>query len=161
MQDGEEFPCACVAAVVVEVVAEARLLETVAAGDDVQKKPAVRDALERCRLMRDQCRGNQSRPESDEELQPIRFARKRRRGDPCVFAPCSRRREDGMEILGLGRARDLGQIGKAGSPMTSGKFDEVAIVARAGEAATVAVGRKIPVKMNSAVHAFAPADAVL
>jgi hypothetical protein len=46
----------------VEVVAELALLERVAAGDDVEQQPAAGDPLERRRLMRGQCGGDEARP---------------------------------------------------------------------------------------------------
>jgi hypothetical protein len=46
-QHGDELACPVIAAIVVEPISEAALLDGVATGHDIQQKPSARDALER------------------------------------------------------------------------------------------------------------------
>src|SRR6185295_15932274 len=107
-----------IALVVVEEVAEPSLLGWVAARDDVQIESATRDALVGRGHLRRQRRGDESGPEGDEEPQPVRLARERRGEDPCVLAPCPRRRQRAREAELLRRPPHLQEVVDRGLPAT-------------------------------------------
>ena len=73
----QEFAGSVVPLVVIEPVPEPLLLDVVAAADDVQQHPALREPLQRRGLLRGQRRRDESGTERDEELQPFGFGQQR------------------------------------------------------------------------------------
>jgi hypothetical protein len=67
----QKLPRAGVTLVVAEPIAEPALLEVVASADDVEQHAALREPLQRRRLLSRQRRRHQTRPERDKELQPL------------------------------------------------------------------------------------------
>jgi len=139
-QDGEELVGAGVAGVVVVVVAEALLLDRVAAGDDVEQEPAAGDALVGGGHLRGQGGGDGAGAERDEEPQPLGLADERGRGDPGVLAERAGRGEHAPEAEALGGAGDLGEVVDVGfavrgvlGPVSVQALDDGAPVARGGE----------------------------
>ncbi|WSM82126.1 hypothetical protein OIF68_06235 [Actinacidiphila glaucinigra] len=94
----------------VQVVAEAALLDGVPAGDDVEQEPAPGDPLVGRRHLRGQDRREDPRPERDQELQPFGVLRQRDRGQPRVLAPGAGGRQDGLDAQPAGRPGDLRQV---------------------------------------------------
>ena len=135
-----------------EVVAEARLLDRVAAGDDVEQEPAAREALEGLHLLGGQggCEG--SRPERDEELQPGRDLGEHRARDPGVLAPGAGRCQHGFVAEVVGGLRDLGSDRPASRVVAESApsvTTSLRPAPRCRDAATVTGSGQIPVRMKS------------
>ena len=92
-QDREELVGAGVALVLVRWSPKRRLLDRVAAGDDVEQQPAAGEPLVRRGHLRGERRRDQARPERDQELQALGLLGQRRRGEPGVLAPRAGGRE--------------------------------------------------------------------
>ncbi len=108
--DVEELARHRIALVVIEEDAVALVLDGIAAGDDVDQKPAIGDAIERRRHPRRHARRLQAGPHSYEVAQPLGPGRDRRSDDPGILA-ASPGRQQHAEIAELvGGLRDLAQV---------------------------------------------------
>ena len=150
-KDGKELRGAEVSLVVAEVVAEPGLLDRVATRHDVQQQPSTRDALEGRRLVGGQGRRDEARSEGDQELQPCGHLGQGGRGDPGVLAPGSGRREHRLEPEELGGAGDFAEVsdGRRSDSARRRADGQVRVVARPDDLPAVAVGRQVPMQVNS------------
>ena len=94
----------------VEEDAVALVLDGIAAGDDVDQQPAVRDPVERRGHARRDGRRLQAGPHRDEIAQPLGQRRDRGGDDPGILAAAPGRQQHAVIAELVGGLRDLAQI---------------------------------------------------
>ena len=90
----------------------------VAAGDEIDQKPAITDAVERGGLAREMGRRTKRGPKRREKTQPLGMRGQRRRCDPRFVTMRADRNQHAAIAEPVGGLRDLFQIMKIRRPMT-------------------------------------------
>src|SRR5471030_694499 len=146
----DKFAGALITLVVVQLVAVAALLQRIATSDDVNQQPSLRQPLESGRLMGCQRRRDKAGAKSHQKLQPAGVLGQRGGGQPRVFAPTAGWRQYRFKTQLLGATGDIRQIRqRRRAKATAEGGDVLRIIPRADDLPTVAVGRQIPVQMQT------------
>ena len=138
--DVEELARHRVALVMGEENAVALVLDGIAAGDDVDQQPAVRDPVERRGHARGNARRLQAGPDSDEIAQPLGQRRHRGGHDPGILATSPGRQQHAEIAELIGGLRDLAQIVEVHLAAADGGAEIAAVAVRRQEPEDIGVG---------------------
>lgn len=106
-----------------------RQLFRIAAGDQIEQRAPVGQAIQRCRLARRQRRGDDARPQRDQKFQPLGDRDQRGGHQPGVFARAAGGDQYAAESQPIRRLGDLLQVTviDAARPLCAAEIVAVAV----------------------------------